>query len=171
MIVAGPTAGWRAISTGTPSRSLHARGAGALGDDFRMAGLGDITSFPAPAARGPSPRPLLIGGRFTRPRFGAKLRSPDRLALREELLVEVRQRVHRRPAHQVVADAVFALFARTPKRACFGTNSVNHGDDVFRMSGSIGTAWNTVTPAPGPQPPRTNVAHELFVRSICGILS
>lgn len=43
---------------------------------------------PMPASSHAAGRPsaLFIGSRFTRPRRHAKLRSPDRLALREELL-------------------------------------------------------------------------------------
>ena len=56
--------------TGTPARSLHARGAGAPRRYFRLPALGGITRFaqrasgpfPAPAARGPSPRPLRADG-------------------------------------------------------------------------------------------------------------
>jgi hypothetical protein len=81
---------------------------------------------PMPASSHAAGRPsaLFIGSRFTRPRRRAKLRSPERLALREELL-DVRQRVHRRPAHQVVGEVVFAVFAPPPKSACFG-RSLGH---------------------------------------------
>jgi hypothetical protein len=56
--------------TGMPTRSLHARGAGAPGESFQVPGLSGITRFapryarrPAPpaAGRGPSPRPPACG--------------------------------------------------------------------------------------------------------------
>jgi hypothetical protein len=39
-----------------PTRSLHARGAGTQGDDFRLPGLGGITRFAQPDAGSPFQR-------------------------------------------------------------------------------------------------------------------